>query len=218
VAERVCVPLPSALQMADVLQLRGPRAAALAVERPPSPRGPRGRDCRVRAELMRRPTRAPPVRPRRRAGRLTSGTPVCARPNRGPRTGRPTPGGIGGGPWSSGWRRRETQPPRRPRHGGVLGVSRISALQESDVSRPPGQARPPGVPWTSRASRSKTGFGVKGERFTPKAGHDPGIVSPEAGSLRRTVRRPPLSPWRGRCICAGTIRGDRHRTGATAPA
>jgi hypothetical protein len=31
-------------------------------------------------------------------------------------------------------------------------------------------------------SRSKTGFGVKGERFTPKAGHDPGIVSPEAGS------------------------------------
>ncbi len=41
---------------------------------------------------------------------------------------------------------------------------------------------PTPVPWTSRASRSKTGFGVKGERFTPKAGHDPGIVSPEAGS------------------------------------
>jgi len=41
------------------------------------------------------------------------------------------------------------------------------------------------APWTSRTSRSKTDFGVKGGMFeTPKAGHDPGIANPKpvAGS------------------------------------
>jgi hypothetical protein len=57
----------------------------------------------------------------------------------------------------------------------------------------PARPRPPTpVPWTSRTSRSKTGLGVKGERFTPKAGGlGPGrshyAAHPSSGCLSSSV-------------------------------
>jgi hypothetical protein len=51
------------------------------------------------------------------------------------------------------------------------------SVEESDVSQ---LAGPKAALWTSRTWRSRTGVGVKGERFTPKAGHDPRPYQPEA--------------------------------------
>jgi hypothetical protein len=83
-----------------------------------------------------------------------------------------------------------------PRHGGpclclaYFSVGGIGCVTPA-VPRPPTP-----VPWTSRTSRSKTRFGVKGERFTPKAGHDPGIGSPPTRFPIRLaqVRRCPDPP------------------------
>jgi hypothetical protein len=104
----------------------------------------------------------------------------------------PPPGGLGAGRSRRG--SDDVRPKRRAAfaNGGVL-VSRLLQRWRNRMchARQAKAAHPRSMDVPT--SRSKTGFGVKGERFTPKAGHDPGIVSPEAGSrfcAERTPRHP----------------------------